>query len=294
MSPLIEAREPKADFKRYAADYARDGVVVIRNALSEDELKWIDRAFEHKLADPRAALEKMFVKDQAVTLQALGYSLEDPVFQDVMNNTSVADVAGGVFGGGPVWYMGEQLWLKHGGHARRTTWHQDSVYLPFDGPKTAVVWIPLQSLPAESVLEVVRGSHTGPGYNGTTGEDDEVMPMYDDWPAPVIPDIEAERNKWDIFCTAMDRGDVLVFHTNALHGGAPTFPGQTRRSMSFRLAGDDVVYTPRPPMKNMKMTREDVTDFIERQQGARFLRAFDCLKPGDRISSSPGFDQVRR
>jgi hypothetical protein len=262
--------------------------------LSEANLALIEQAFDAKVANPPANATYLFPNDAAITYEIMGYSAEEPLFAAILRDTPLVELSSGVFGGGPVWYLGEQVWLKKGGHARRTVWHQDSAYYPFSGSKSAVLWVPLISLPVENVLEVVRGTHVGPTYNGSAGEGAERELIYDeaDWDAPELPDIDAEPNKWRIFAEPMNRGDVLVFHTNAIHGGAPTFPDQVRKTMSFRVAGDDVVYTPRPPMKRFKVTGESATDFIERQQGARFLRAFDGLESGAPISGSPGLIQV--
>jgi hypothetical protein len=291
VSEMSTVRQATADFRKYAADYARDGAVVVRGALGERELALVERAFEQVLNDRRTATDRLD-DENASGLSIAGYSVEDPAFRDVMEHTALADIASGVFGGGPVWYVGNQLLLKRGGKNQRTYWHQDSAYEPYGGAKNAVLWVTLESLAAANALEVVRGTHTGATYNvlyaadragGKSGAYDESV-----WNAPVIPDIDAERDKWDIFSTATNRGDVLVFHENSIHGGAPTFPGQTRRTLSFRMAGDDVVYTPRPPMKD-----RSVEEMSKRLQGARFHQAFEGLEPGEPISHGLNLRQVR-
>jgi len=80
----------------------------------------------------------------------------------------------------------------------------------------------------------------------------------------------------------------LVFHENSIHGGAPTFPGQLRRTMSFRMAGDDVLYTPRPRMKS-----EKIADYYTRTLGHRYHKAFEGLSAGEPLSRGPNIRQVR-
>jgi ectoine hydroxylase-related dioxygenase (phytanoyl-CoA dioxygenase family) len=289
---MAARRGTSRDFRTYAADYQRDGVVIVRNALTAPELALVEKAFHHVLSDTGAFIERLYETDEATTIEAPGYYFDDAPFRDVMEKTRLGDIASGIFGGGPVWYVGDQLWMKRGGHAHRTIWHQDSAYEPYSGFKSAVLWVPLESLAGENVLEVVKGSHVGPTYNGshTTGRNDEVTGIYDEtvWPAPLFPDVEAHRSTWNIYSAPMARGDVLVFHENSIHGGAPTSPGQTRRTMSFRMAGDDVVYTPRPPMKD-----KAVDAYYKRAQGARFHNAFEGLTPGEPVGRGPNIRQVR-
>ena len=62
-----------------------------------------------------------------------------------------------------------------------------------------------------------------------------------------IPDIDADRSKYDIRWWEMAPGDCLVFHAMIVHGapGNDT-PGARRRGLSLRYTGDDARYDPRP------------------------------------------------
>src|SRR5260370_17178352 len=75
--------------------------------------------------------------------------------------------------------------------------------------------------------------------------DDDTAPLYQDGTLPRLPNIEAERDRWDIVSWAVEPGDVLVFHPGMLHGGAPTLPSQRRRTLSLRFFGDDAIHAPR-------------------------------------------------
>jgi len=290
MSAMTSGAEQ--DFTHYAPLFARDGVVLCKNALDDAELTLVEAAFNALLEQPRNTLFHLNADDEGKTVEASEYSVDHPAIRDVMEKTVLPDLASQVFGGGPVWYVGEQLWMKRGGRVGRTIWHQDSAFEPYTGTKSLVLWIPLQPLAAENVLEVVRGSHAGVTYNATyaTGKADEHVGIYDEamWDGPLLPDIEAERERWDIFAAPMALGDVLVFHENALHGGAPISAGQVRRTLSFRLAGDDVIYMPRPPTRTKELYEQ-----VKRQQGEGFHRALTGLKPGDLLGHGPNVRRVR-
>ena len=114
--------------------------------------------------------------------------------------------------------------------------------------KSVVLWIPIDPVPLESTLEVVRGSHLGPTFaRSAFSEHDDTATFPEDEGRLPLPDIQAERDRYDIAAWPHDVGDVLAFHMAALHGGGGTLPGSRRRSVSLRFIGDDVVRTQRPP-----------------------------------------------
>lgn len=275
-------------FVDYARDYVRDGVVAIRAALTEAHLGLIERAFV-RVRDSQPSPIAL----SAGRISISGYFLDLKEVNDVVYQTPLADIASGVFGGGPVWYIGNQLLAIGGEMSDRTHWHQDSAYAPYSGTKSAVIWVTFNPVVnIENALEVARGSHSGPTYNifYSSGDRSEASGAYpeSEWNAPIIPDIDRDPGQWDLFSTATRRGDVLVFHENAIHGGGTTFPGQTRNTMSFRFVGDDVVYTPRPAMRDKEVER-----MSKSMQGERFHKAFLGLEPGEPISRSRYIDQVR-
>jgi ectoine hydroxylase-related dioxygenase (phytanoyl-CoA dioxygenase family) len=103
----------------------------------------------------------------------------------------------------------------------------------------------LEPLEAEESLEFVRGSHRGPLYAGTSFDAyDETKPYYPDSDWPRLPDIEADRDAWDIVSFRNEPGDAVLFHPSVLHGGGAA--GIRRHTLSLRFFGDDVVYSPRP------------------------------------------------
>jgi ectoine hydroxylase-related dioxygenase (phytanoyl-CoA dioxygenase family) len=209
------------------------------------------------------------------------------VFERLVRDSPMADIAQGLFRGSPVWYHNEQLWLKEGGSGRRTPWHQDAGYERMEGSKILNLWVPLDPLAACNVLEVIRGSHKGPLYNPPNYDPtDDTAPTYDDPGYPRMPDIEREREKWDVFATAMDRGDVLAFHHAAIHGGAPVFEGQRRRSFTFRFFGDDA----RIRSHGRRVSSASGGVEFREENLAVGVRG---LKPGDPASSSPEFRRVR-
>ena len=140
--------------------------------------------------------------------------------------------------------MYEQVFLKEGGESRRTPWHQDSSYLAIAGDDLAVAWITFDAVSAKDSLEFVRGSHRGTLYNGSRFElGRRHGAAASRRRLPRLPDIEAERAKFDIVSFAVEPGDVVLFHPAMLHGGAPTHPGHAAAHADAALLRTQCVST---------------------------------------------------
>lgn len=230
-----------------AEAYARDGVVLLPGALDAAALAEAEAAWAWSLANPGPLASRIPSRNS----DALFYQdLYNPDvltgYRDMLLASPLPARIAGLWGGGPCWFMYEQVFLKEGGEARRTPWHQDSSYLAVAGDQLAVAWITFDPCRREDSLEFVPGSHRGRLYNGSRFDiDDDTLPTHPRSALPVLPDIEAARGDWEITSFAVVPGDVVLFHPRILHGGAPTHPGTRRRTLTLRFFGGDAVYDPR-------------------------------------------------
>ncbi|MBV1687329.1 phytanoyl-CoA dioxygenase family protein [Novosphingobium sp. G106] len=221
----------------------RDGVVCLRGFLSAEQL-----------ADATAAYE--WTRDH----RGPGFTTmggDERSWQDLSNPASYAAYAGMLsrspippllqaLWGGPVWYMYEQIFHKEATD-NFTPWHQDTPYMPVAGQHHAVFWISLDPVSREATLEYCRGSHRGPVFNGTSFKPgDPTDPFYKTGDLPRLPDIEADRSRWDITGWATEPGDVVLFHPSVLHGGGAPGPQGRRRTLTLRFFGEDAIYCTRP------------------------------------------------
>lgn len=274
------------DPERLAARFEQDGFVYLRQALGEDDLTLLETIFAERLAD-QANVARLYAEDPTI-VQAHAVSIDTPNIARFIAGSPLADLAQQLFRGQNLWYWSEQAWLKEGGYARRTAWHQDLSYVPFAGPSFGVFWIPLESLSAANVLEVVRGSHRTTLYNGSAFDPlDDTAPVFSDDARPRLPDIERERWRWDIVSEPMARGDVLAFHPAALHGGAAVDVGGRRRTMSFRFFADDVVYRPLPIVQDSDLAR------VQTERSDGLTPGLERLRPGDPIARSGAYRRIR-
>lgn len=242
----LDSHPAERDWAAARETFARDGVVCLPGALSGDQLADALKSYDWSLANPgrgasriKQATEGTFYNDLYNPDVLTGY-------REMLEASPLPRQVAELWGHGPVWFMYEQVFLKEGGEARRTPWHQDSSYLAIDGDDLAVVWIPFEPLDQSASLEFIRGSHKGPLYNGSSFKlGDDTAPLHPGSTLPRLPDIEAERDAHDIVAWAVQPGDVIVFHPRVLHGGAPTTGGARRRTLTLRFFGEDSFYDAR-------------------------------------------------
>lgn len=230
---------PPRDWASASATLRSDGVVLLSGALNHEAMNVLEAAVEESFAHPTEGAVNFYPDESARFFQDRGQNYL-PLVRQIGVDTMISTL----WGGEPrLWYMGEQLFLKEGGHSRRTPWHQDTSYLRMRGEQMVACWISLDPLPRDHCLEFVRGSHRGVLYNGSSfAAHDDTDPLYQESPLPRLPDIQANRDDYDIVSWDVAPGDVIVFHLGILHGGGGTEPGMRRRTASLRFMGPDVVY----------------------------------------------------
>lgn len=228
------------------AQFRRDGVVFIENALDRNTLKLAEAAFQWTYHHPGPGAGAVLLGTPGTFYQDQANPDCFEAYRTLLRDTCIPDIAAGLFGSNNVWLLYEQIWFKDG-NTRRTPWHQDLPYLPVEGDDLCVMWTNLDPVAKEMSLEFVLGSHRGPLFNPSAFNPDDVSAaLFNKDVLPPLPDIEATRDRWPIVSWATKPGDVVVFHPAMLHGGAPTRAGQPRRTLSLRFFGEHTFCAERP------------------------------------------------
>ncbi|MEM1435750.1 MAG: phytanoyl-CoA dioxygenase family protein [Pseudomonadota bacterium] len=227
--------------------FERDGVVMLRNALSPEWLMLIEMGLQRVLADPGMTKHTFFTGTAGEfreTVRNFDYSFE---VKRLLFDSPIADILGRCMRADRVWYYSDEFFIKTGAGSERTPWHQDTPYFPLQGEQLSSMWIALDSLPAEECLELVAGSHTGTMYDGFNPQkpEDPSSGFYGQ-ELPILPDIQANREAFPIVAWAVNPGDVIVHSPSTIHGGGPTGANGRRRALAVRMYGEDVVYATRP------------------------------------------------
>lgn len=235
------------DFAALRKTYRDDGVVFLPGALDGRALADAQAAYDWSIAHPGPAASTFKQHSDATFYQDLYNPGCVAAYRAMLEASPLPRLIADIWQTPDVWFMYEQVFLKEGGESRRTPWHQDSSYLTVAGDDLAVAWITFDAVAKADSLEFVRGSHKGPLYNGSRFElDDDTAPLHPTSDMPRLPDIEAARDKFDIVSFAVAPGDLVLFHPAMLHGGAPTHPGQRRRTLTLRFFGERSFYDQRP------------------------------------------------
>ena len=183
-----------------------------------------------------------------------------PQYRDFIFNSNAAEIGAELMDSQQVQLFHEHVLVKEAQTGIPTPWHHDLPYYCVDGPKTVSLWIPLDEVPRERTLEFVAGSHQwGKSYrpqrfNGQALNENDGLEK--------IPDIDSNREKYNIVGWALSPGDAVAFDYRTLHGAPANHSASTqRRAFSLRLVGDDIRFARRqglvtsPPFE--QVTLED-------------------------------------
>lgn len=267
--------------------FQRDGIVKVEGFFDPHLFAEVRRCYDWSIANPGSLAQILYEGTRHQHFVDFSNFAAIDMYRALVRHPIFASTLAFLMGSEHVWYYSEEVYARRGGLAGRTVWHQDTSYHPWGGLQWANIWISFEPLPKENSLEVVRGSHLGPKYDGAGLKSDPDSP-----PTPLhggrwlpLPDIERERverpGSWDIVSYSTKPGDVIILNSRTLHGGAPVdMKTPDRSTLVLRFYGDDGVYEPFPFGTKYFLKGEDV---YEAQWGG--------LKPGDPIRS-PMFEQI--
>ena len=175
------------------------------------------------------------------------------MYRNLVSNSPFGRIAAELWGSEYVGYYAEEVFWKPG-RSMATFWHQDTVYSPWGGEHWGNFWIPLVEMNAEYAIRVVRGSHKGIMYDGTTfNPKDPTDPLWGDaGDFPRLPDISADIEKdptsWDVAGFDVEPGDVVVLHPHCLHtGGGADENLPERKNLVLRFFGDKSFFSDHLP-----------------------------------------------
>ena len=235
------------------SDFQRDGVVLVRQALSQDWLMLLEMGFKRVMADAGMEKHRHYAGQDGEFLETIRNFDHCLEIKRLLYDSPLADMMAALIGSENVWYYADEFFIKDSsltgkGCCDRTPWHQDTPYFPVAGSQLASAWISLDPLPIEECLEFVAGSHRGEMFDGFSpaNPNDPSVGYYGEG-LPILPDIEADRASFDIRSWAIEPGDVIFSSPSTIHGGGPTQHAGRRRALAFRCFGDDVVFASRPP-----------------------------------------------
>jgi hypothetical protein len=210
-----------------------------------DELRAAGQAV---LTDPRAEAIPEDRRGRYLTMIGAHTINED--IRAVAQQSPLPYIAGRLFRARKVNFYDDQTLMKEPGTREYTAFHTDEPYYHLSGGQVCGMWVSPDVVTVDSgAMRYVRGSHLWGSFFKTNdfASQGQGARWHDDHSAEEgqvqLPDIEGNEDKYDIVTYPSNPGDVIVHHSNLVHGSGPNYrDDRTRRAVSFRYAGDDVRY----------------------------------------------------
>jgi ectoine hydroxylase-related dioxygenase (phytanoyl-CoA dioxygenase family) len=243
------------------SSFRDDGVTVLRGVFAD----WVDQlragiARNMREPDPGARIYKgdgggRFFIDYC-NWQRI------PEYREFIFKSPAAQIGAELMDSKTVQLFHEHVLVKEAQSGIATPWHQDMPYYCVDGPKTVSLWIPLDDVPRERTLEFIAGSHKWGKFYRPQRFDGKALNENDG--LEDIPDIEANREAFNILGWDLAPGDAVAFDYRTVHGApANNSASAQRRAFSLRLVGDQTRFVRRegivtsPPFTEVTLKNGD-------------------------------------
>ncbi len=224
--------------------YQRDGVLIVRGLLTPEEVAIARKGITTVLETPSMLAQiASGVDDPGRFVEDFRRWQDVPEIERLALASDVPHVAADLLRSAQVRFYHDHILVKEGGTKQRTPWHQDQPYYNVDGHGTSA-WIPVDPVPLAGCLELVAGSHEGPWKMPRSFLDGKAK-WFPEGTLDELPDIEADRDAFDIRAAQLEPGDAIFFDFLTVHG-APGFPfAGRRRVLSLRYLAEDARHAPR-------------------------------------------------
>lgn len=179
------------------------------------------------------------LKHRGRYLTAIGGWTVNQGIRAVALESPLGYIAGRLFRASKVNFYDDQLLTKESGAREYTAFHTDEPYYHLRGDQVCGIWVSPDPVDADSgAMQYVRGSHRWPSFfkpnlfasqatldtlGGAESVEEQVP----------LPDIEGNREDYDIVMHPSEPGDVIVHHSRLIHGSGPNYTtGSLRRAAS--------------------------------------------------------------
>ena len=239
--------------------FHRDGVVCVRGLLDDDWIDRMQRATDRLLDKPSPrggdlnedGTEGRFAYDNYL------WTFDDD-FRAAAFESPIAEAAAAFMRSTGVNVIFDFILVKEPLTPKVTRWHQDMPANACRGSQTCGVWVSLDHATVESgALESIKGSHRWPPYRIASSSDPTRHKYLQGYGADsatdaggaeteaLLPDIENNRDAYDIVSFETEPGDCLFSSLMTTHGARGNATDQRRRAFGYKLVGDDATYAVR-------------------------------------------------
>ncbi|MEM1299614.1 MAG: phytanoyl-CoA dioxygenase family protein [Pseudomonadota bacterium] len=228
------------------ATFWRDGVLVVEDAVTAEQLSALRHEFAGWVEESRAHTEDYGETQDGrprFDLQP-GHNAEVPglrriqspeevseVYADAMRTARTVDMCAELIGPGLRFHHGK-VNSKLPGTATAVKWHQDFLFQPMTNDDLVTCLLFLDEVTLENgPLEVIPGSHKGPLYSHWQGGS---------FTGAVDDEIVAPHRDAIVKCTG-PAGAVCLMHSSLLHGSAPNLSDRSRTLYITTYYAEDAI-----------------------------------------------------
>ena len=185
-------------------------------------------------------------------------------YRDFIYDSKAADIAKALMQSSTARLFHEHVLVKEPSTDIPTPWHHDQPYYCVDGTQNCSLWLALDDVEKSNGVEFVAGSHRWGRWFRPERFDNS--PLYENDQSRPLPNIDDNRDDYNILGWDVKAGDVIAFHYLTLHGAAGNGSSEKRRrAFSSRWVGDDATFAVRPgktspPFPNCKLSHGDPLD----------------------------------
>ena len=258
-------------------DFSEDGVVLLRQLFAADWLAKLRAGVEKNLAEPtiRGRIWNRDDKGRVCFYDSQAWrSVAE--YREFVEQSPAGEIAARVLNTRRVNFFFDAVFMRTPGAQFRTPFHQDEPYWSVKGFDTCSIWMPLVEVEKTSALEFVRGSHRWnrrfrqTNFGALTGDQRDQRSDSSEREY-AFPDIDGNRERYEVLSWDMAPGDCVIFNGRTIHGGSGNLPRHRGLSVfNTKWLGDDV----------RVCFREEGMDPDHSQ-----VMTEQGLKPGDRIGT---------
>jgi ectoine hydroxylase-related dioxygenase (phytanoyl-CoA dioxygenase family) len=249
--------------------FQRDGAIHLPGLIDGARVEVLRAAIERDIQDPGPCFHGYEVEGGGRFHGNMRLREHDAAFDEYCCHSELPALAGELLGAGSVSVYYDQLFVKEPGTDAPTRWHNDLPYWPIRGAHVMSFWLALDPVTLHSgALEFLAGSHRW----GRWFQPEPFAPGGTEYPSnpeyEPIPDIDAEREKYQVLSWEMDAGDVIAFDAMTVHGAPGNQSAHRRRGYTVRYVGPDTFYYAGPGTSHF--LHDDALADGERITGARY------------------------
>jgi len=219
------------------AAYHRDGVIVVSDVFSADEIAelrrvtdgFVTRSTQLTANDDTFDLEDTHAPNRPRVRRIKAPHLWDDAYFRASRNAKIVAILKDLWG--TVRFDTGKLNMKSAGYGAPVEWHQDWAFYPHTNDDLAAVGIMIDdATPENGAMLVVPSSHRGPILDHH-GPDGRFCGAID----PNDPALDVSKA---VPCLGK-AGSVTVHHVRAIHGSATNFSGAERRFLLYQYRAAD-------------------------------------------------------